>query len=167
MELRLRPLEPDDEAEFRAAHAATAAARYEFGLYFGESSLWTAYLAYLDALRRGEVAGYVRQDMLVAEVDGVIVGRTSLRYGLDEFLAHEGGHIGYVVVPQHRQRGYATEILRQSVAIAHQEGVGRILVTCDDDNVASAAVIERCGGRRDAELPLTPGPPPKRRYWFT
>jgi predicted acetyltransferase len=42
-----------------------------------------------------------------------------------------------------------------------------VLVTCDDDNVGSAAVIERCGGRRDADLPLAPGPPPKRRYWFT
>ena len=60
--------------------------------------------------------------------------------------AHEGGHIGYAVRPAHRRRGYATEILRQSLIVARAVGVDGVLVTCDDDNVGSAAVIERCGG---------------------
>ena len=30
--------------------------------------------------------------------------------------------------------------------IARSYGVERVLVTCDDDNAASAAMIERCGG---------------------
>jgi len=58
----------------------------------------------------------------------------------------EGGHIGYGVLREHRRRGYATEILRQSLVVARAEGVDRVLVTCADDNVASVRVIERCGG---------------------
>jgi predicted acetyltransferase len=50
------------------------------------------------------------------------------------------------VRPAFRRCGHATEILRQSVAIARAGGVERILVVCDDDNVGSARVIERCGG---------------------
>ena len=48
-------------------------------------------------------------------------------------------------------------------------GIERVLVTCDDDNVGSIAVIERCGGTLDEALPLVPveGSQPKRRYWIS
>ncbi len=46
---------------------------------------------------------------------------------------------------------------------ARAAGVGRVLVTCDDDNLGSIAVIERCGGRRD---PGWPGDDGTRRYWI-
>ena len=74
---------------------------------------------------------------------------------LNDWLRLEGGHIGYGVLPGHRRRGYATEILRQSLVVARAHGVDRVLVTCDDDNAGSAAVIEANGGVLDPELPLT------------
>ena len=67
--------------------------------------------------------------------------------------ASQGGHIGYAVRPAHRRRGYATEILRQSLIIARAVGVDRVLVTCDDTNVGSSAVIEACGGVLDDVVP--------------
>ena len=67
------------------------------------------------------------------------------------------------MLPQFRRRGYATEILRQSLVVARAAGVDRVLVTCDDDNLGSIAVIERCGGRLD---PYWPGDPNTRRYWI-
>jgi predicted acetyltransferase len=42
---------------------------------------------------------------LVAAVGGTIVGRISIRHELNDFLAHEGGHIGYGVLPRYRRRG--------------------------------------------------------------
>ena len=71
----------------------------------------------------------------------------------------------FCVLPQHRRRGYATEILRQSLIVARAAGVGRVLVTCDQDNVGSRTVIESCGGVLDSVV--TPdGEPPVLRFWI-
>ena len=110
-------------------------------------------------------SGHVPSTFLVADVGGQIVGRSSIRHELNEFLAREGGHIGYGVLADHRRRGYATEILRMSLVIARSLGVDRVLVTCDDDNVGSVTVIERCGGVFDSLVECDDGPP-KRRYWI-
>jgi predicted acetyltransferase len=75
------------------------------------------------------------------------------------------GHIGYGVLAEHRRRGYATEMLRQSLVVARAVGVDRVLVTCDHDNVGSATVIERCGGVLHSVIDCEDGVP-KRRYWI-
>ena len=50
------------------------------------------------------------------------------------------------------------------MAIARSEGVGRILVVCDDDNVGSARVIERCGGVFESFVTTQEGSSRLRRY---
>ena len=50
--------------------------------------------------------------------------------------------------------------------IARAEGVERVLVTCDDDNVTSGRVIERCGGVFDSRSDSSDGGSPVRRYWI-
>ena len=166
-ELRLRPLRETDEAEFRRAHEIMAAdGDFEFGLWSDRMTPWPDYLAMLARHRRGEVEpGLVPSAFLVADVAGQIAGRASIRLALNDFLAREGGHIGYGVLPEHRRRGYATEILRQSLVIVRSEGVDRVLVTCDDDNVGSATVIERCGGILESVGFTTDGVA-LRRYWI-
>jgi predicted acetyltransferase len=98
-------------------------------------------------------------------VAGQIVGRASIRHELNERLLVEGGHIGYAVLQEHRRRGYATEILRQSLLVARALGVERVLITCDDDNAGSAAVIERCGGVFHSMSKADDGHA-VRRYWI-
>jgi len=172
MDLRLRPLRLDDEAEFVAGHAQMRDEGFTFGLGYEPGMAWEKYLHYLDAWRQGTdlPERMVPSSLLVAEVGGLIVGRSSIRHEIsNEFLAREGGHIGYCVLAEHRRRGYATEILRQSLVIARSLGIDRVLVTCADDNVGSAGVIERCGGVFESLTENTENPDgePKRRYWIS
>jgi predicted acetyltransferase len=165
--LALRPLRAGDEAQFRAGHAAMTADGFIFGLGFDPAMDFAAYLRALADHQAGRnlPERFVPGTFLVAEVAGEIVGRVSIRHELNDFLLRMGGHIGYGVLPGHRRRGYATEILRQSLVVAASLGIGRVLVTCDDDNAGSAAVIEANGGRLENVVATEVGHPPKRRYW--
>ncbi|WP_137991330.1 GNAT family N-acetyltransferase [Streptomyces vilmorinianum] len=97
--------------------------------------------------------------------DGAYAGAIDLRHELNDFLLRAGGHIGYSIRPSARRRGLATWALGAVLPEARALGLDRVLVTCDEDNLASARAIERNGGvledTRETELGL------KRRYWIT
>ena len=131
--------------------------------------LFARYLQILEQRARGEEVppGHVPSTFLFAFQGSKIVGRVSIRHELNEFLLRIGGHIGYTVVPEFRRRGYATEMLQQSVAIARQRfGLTRVLVTCDDDNVGSIRTIEKNGGVLENVVTGPDLDTPKRRYWI-
>jgi len=82
----------------------------------------------------------------VRKTDFGIVGMIDLRHRLNDFLAEYGGHIGYSVRPNERRKGYAKRMLALALEEARGRGISRVLITCDDDNVASARTIEANGG---------------------
>lgn len=118
--LRLRPVREGDEAVVRAAQEEMAAEDFVFALWLAPGQPWPSYVESLARWRRGLDLpdGTVASTFLLAEDDGQVVGRTSVRHELTEWLALEGGHIGYGVLPAHRRRGHATKILRQSLVVA-------------------------------------------------
>ena len=167
-ELALRPVRLSDEDEVLAAQRALSAEGLGFIVGLEEGMPWAEFVALLEEQRCGRnlPANWVPTTFVLAEVDGTLVGRASIRHQLNERLLTLGGHIGYVVLPEHRRRGYATEILRQSLVIADAYDIAPVLVTCDDDNIASARTIERCGGVLENVVENPDGGPRKLRYWI-
>ena len=89
-----------------------------------------------------------------------VVGFLALRHELNAWLLEEGGHIGYAVRPSRRRQGHATRALGLAVRRSAELGLDRVLLTCDDDNLASARTIERNGGVYEDTRNG------KRRYWI-
>ena len=168
-QLTLRVPREDEEAEFLSAHRATSPEVPYFLHSYTEGMPFRDYLQWLQDQHRGVnvSATFVPSSFLFAFVGPKIVGRISIRHALNEVLERVGGHIGYVVVPEFRRRGYATEILRQGLRIiAERHGVRRVLVTCDDDNVGSIQTIEKNGGQLENVITGPDLRKPKRRYWI-
>jgi predicted acetyltransferase len=168
--LVLRRLSLADQDDVTAAVAEMAAEDEHWSYRYRGDLPWAEYVALVHGWEDGVdlPEDFVAHAELVAEVDGHVVGRSSIRWELDDFLARLGGHIGYAVRPAYRRQGYATQMLWQSVEMLRARGVHRVLVTCDDDNIGSAKVIEACGGVLEGVVPHDePDLPPRRRYWIT
>jgi predicted acetyltransferase len=96
----------------------------------------------------------------------VILGTSSLRHKLTKHLRNIGGHIGYNIRPSERRKGYGTLILALTLEKARELGLTRILVTCDEDNIASAKIIEKNGGKLKNIYVNKELKQPKRQYWI-
>lgn len=108
--------------------------------------------------------GWVPASTWLAVVGHTLIGNINLRHRLTPFLEQLGGHIGYSVHPQHWKRGYATRMLALTLVKARALGLTRVLITCDDNNPASARVIEKNGGRLQDKV-AREGGGLTRRYW--
>src|SRR5690606_1162588 len=95
-----------------------------------------------------------------------VVGRVSIRHKLNDFLKQYGGHVGYGVVRSERRKGYATEILRQSLSVCSVLGLNRIMISCDVDNEGSKRVIEKNGGVFERQTHLKDLERQKFIYWI-
>lgn len=95
------------------------------------------------------------------------IGRVGIRPQLNAFLEKMGGHVGYAIRASRRGQGYGTAILEMTLPKAKRLGLQKILVTCDDDNAASAKIIERCGGVLQDTIRVEGHSAPMRRYWIS
>ena len=149
--LTLRLPTTADEADVRALNSSCSTDTFDFlagaGALSAERTDSADYTAFLDSVRNQHEGtnlpdGWLPADFLLAEIttDG---GGTAL--------------IG--------RRGYATEILRQSLALLAERGIGKALITCDEDNAGSIGVIEANGGILD-DRRTNPDGTLIRRYWI-
>lgn len=94
------------------------------------------------------------------------VGFLNLRHELNEALKRIGGHIGYAIRPTKRGHGYGKEQLRLGLQKAREQGLKRVLITCDENNIASQKVIEANGGILENTIEVEGALSKKLRYWI-
>lgn len=80
--------------------------------------------------------------LAIREEDVRLVGMIDLRHHINHpILSEWGGHIGYMVRPSERRKGYAKTMLKESLVHAKALGLSQVLITCDISNVASEKTI--------------------------
>lgn len=57
------------------------------------------------------------------------------------------GHIGYDISPDHRNRGYGSQILKLALEKAKEMGMYEVILTCEINNIASRKIIEKNNGK--------------------
>lgn len=72
-----------------------------------------------------------------------VVGVVRVRYHELEY----GGHIGYDISPNYRNRGYGYHILKLALKESIAIGIENVILTCNINNIASKKVIEKNKGK--------------------
>ncbi len=149
--------------EFRrpCAELFGAFERYRDSFLASDEDMWhglsaaarTNLPSYLDWIERSAEnrnlpARVVPMDTFWVFAETQMAGELTIRHYLRGSLLTYGGHVGYSVQPKFRKQGVATAMLRFALNHLRSLGEAEALVTCDENNAASARVIEKCGGMR-------------------
>lgn len=96
--------------------------------------------------------------------DEKFIGHINIRHKLNDHLKECGGHIGYAIRPSARKKGYGTKILELTLPKAKELGLKKVLLTCDESNIASRKIIEKNNGKFQDKIPGEKEP--KLRFWI-
>lgn len=111
--------------------------------------------------------GYVSADTFLVFDNENLVGLVNISHELNDFLLKAGGHIGYMVRPNERRKGYAKKLLKEALKYCENDlGITKVLVTCNPDNIASKKTILANGGIFESQV-TTNELGIINRYWIT
>ncbi|MBQ2062303.1 MAG: GNAT family N-acetyltransferase [Oscillospiraceae bacterium] len=104
---------------------------------------------------------------LVDDEKKLFIGEVTIRHKLNDALMHSGGHIGYGIRYSEWNRGYGTTLLSLALEKAKEMRISPVLITCNDDNLASARVIEKNGFILENKVVISEDGKDvlRRRYW--
>lgn len=98
-------------------------------------------------LGRNLPENYVKGTYLWLVHDDEFIGEVSIRHSITDALLRFGGNIGYGVRYSKWNKGLGTIMLSKALIYAKEViGLKKVLITCNDNNIASARVIEKSGG---------------------
>jgi len=131
------------------------------GMSYQESLDNWAYYQSDKAFEKGFVPA---TNYFLVDENGHIKGCLNFRHTLNDNLLIVGGHIGYGVCPSERGKGYAVMMLQLFLESIKDDPLNRVLITCDDGNIASYKTIIACGG--ELENIVNHKGKKVRRYWI-
>ncbi len=169
MTIELRELTPRDELAFMEGlreWSGEALHWYSFAWKTGMSFSEMLDILSKERLGKDLPPGRVQHSMLYGFVDGVIIGRVSVRHTLNESLSQRGGHIGYAIAPRFRRKGYATALVAHALQYCRDLGLKDLLVTCSDSNEPSWRIIEHFHGKLQDRVWDDVDQETIRRYWI-
>lgn len=129
---------------------------------------WEDFQEFLTEIKKDVTNNYrwVNSTLFFLMEDDKILGAIQVRHHIDHpNLRDAGWHIGYGIRPSERRKWYATKMLGLWLKEAKKLGIDKVLISCDDDNIASEKVIINNGGifrkevEKDWEMLKT--------YWIT
>jgi predicted acetyltransferase len=65
-----------------------------------------------------------------------------------------------------RRLGYGTQLLRLALPVLREHGIRRVRITCDEDNIGSAKIIEKNGGVLSGKQISSQSGKTVRQYWI-
>jgi predicted acetyltransferase len=84
---------------------------------------------------------------IILEKSNENMGFIVLRAGLTDNLLIRGGHIGYEIKENYRGNNYISKALKLLKPFLKEIHFDKILITCDEDNIASRKSIEKIKGK--------------------
>lgn len=105
--------------------------------------------------------GRVPQTTYWLYVDRIPCGMIIVRRKINKPLLKRGGHIGYYIKKDYRRKGYGKKMLSLCLDLLKKEGLDKVLITCNVDNIGSRKIIENNNGFLENIIDGS------KRYWIT
>ena len=101
-----------------------------------------ALLFFLEEMEKNPTSS-IWDGIIIHTADNVIIGDMGFIGGPDETGVVE---IGYSIIPEYRNRGYATEMAQALIRWAfQQQEIKAVIASCLYDNISSIKVLEKVG----------------------
>ncbi|MFC5602795.1 GNAT family N-acetyltransferase [Sporosarcina koreensis] len=133
--------------------------------FLNEGVPYEVYLEELAVKEAGQGERVPNSNYFLVDDDDRIIGMVNIRHSLNDYLRQVDGHIGASIRPSERRKGHATYLLSEALNITDRLGIRFVLVTCNEDNIGSAAVILNNGGVEDESF-TEPHGNVIRRFWI-
>lgn len=83
----------------------------------------------------------------LTDKQGTIYAQGDVRHAPNRNLTYFSGYLGYGVVPPYRRNGFGTLMCARLLEKARAHHYKSVIITCNTDNIASAKIIEKNGGK--------------------
>lgn len=90
--------------------------------------------------------------LYIRKSDERLIGMIQIRHELNDYLREYAGHIGYSVRPSERNKGYAKRMLKDALPYCKEIGLDKVMISCNDTNVASRKTILANGGKYESTV---------------